>query len=174
MQGFDWGTFGTIIASLLGGGVIGAIAKTFGERHKVNAEATSTNIKSLLEIDQRMNERMAKLEERVANLEQENYKLKSDKLNLEKDKQISTLQNKINEYMKMLNNKNNIITKLQSEVEILRNKDSKKNNPKKKSKGLDNIGATCDMNATLQCLSNTKKLREYFETKYKFVTKFIF
>lgn len=85
MQGFDWGTFGTIIASLLGGGVVGVIAKTFGERRKVNAEATNTNIKSLLEIDQRMNERMAKLEERVAHLEQENYKLKSDKLNLEKE-----------------------------------------------------------------------------------------
>ena len=99
------------------------------------------------------------------NIEKRDQKI-NNKLNLEKDKQISTLQNKINEYMKMLNNKNNIITKLQSEVEILRNKDSKKNNPKKKSKGLDNIGATCYMNATLQCLSNTKKLREYFETKY--------
>ena len=99
------------------------------------------------------------------NIEKRDQKI-NNKLNLEKDKQISTLQNKINEYMKMLNNKNNIITKLQSEVEILRNKDSKKNNSKKKSKGLDNIGATCYMNATLQCLSNTKKLREYFETKY--------
>ena len=28
--------------------------------------------------------------------------------------------------------------------------------------GLNNIGATCYMNATLQCLSNTKKLSEYF------------
>ena len=28
--------------------------------------------------------------------------------------------------------------------------------------GLNNIGATCYMNATLQCLSNTKKLTEYF------------
>ena len=99
------------------------------------------------------------------NIEKRDQKI-NNKLNSEKDKQIISLQNKINEYMKMLNNKNNIITKLQSEVEILRNKDSKKNNPKKKSKGLDNIGATCYMNATLQCLSNTKKLREYFETKY--------
>ena len=99
------------------------------------------------------------------NIEKRDQKI-NNKLNSEKDKQITSLQNKINEYMKMLNNKNNIITKLQSEVEILRNKDSKKNNSKKKSKGLDNIGATCYMNATLQCLSNTKKLREYFETKY--------
>lgn len=85
MQGFDWGTLATIAASLLGGGVVGVIVKTLGERRKINAEATNTNIKSLLEIDQRMNERMAKLEERVAHLEQENYKLKSDKLLLEKE-----------------------------------------------------------------------------------------
>ena len=75
----------TIIVSLFGGGVIGVVIKALTEKKKITAEATNTNIKSLLEIDQRMNERMAKLEERVANLEQENYKLKSDKLNLEKE-----------------------------------------------------------------------------------------
>ena len=85
MQQIDMTTLVTIIGSLFGGGVIGVIIKAFMERKKVNAEATNTNIKSLLEIDQRMNERMAKLEERVANLEQENYKLKSDKLTLEKE-----------------------------------------------------------------------------------------
>ena len=85
MQNIDTMTLVTILGSLFGGGVIGVIIKAFMERKKVNAEATNTNIKSLLEIDQRMNERMAKLEERVANLEQENYKLKSDKLALEKE-----------------------------------------------------------------------------------------
>ena len=34
--------------------------------------------------------------------------------------------------------------------------------------GLDNIGATCYMNATLQSLSNTDKLTEYFFTKFKY------
>ena len=111
MQGFDWGTLGTIIASLLGGGVVGVIAKTFGERRKVNAEATNTNIKSLLEIDQRMNERMAKLEERVANLEQENYKLKSEKLSLEKE------IHKLKTTIKVLEEEN---TKLQEENISLR------------------------------------------------------
>ena len=48
------------------------------------------------------------------------------------------------------NNKNNLI---ESKKTILR--------------GLNNIGATCYMNATLQCLSNTKKLTEYFLNKYK-------
>ena len=31
--------------------------------------------------------------------------------------------------------------------------------------GLNNIGATCYMNATLQCLSNSKKLTEYLLKK---------
>ena len=34
--------------------------------------------------------------------------------------------------------------------------------------GLNNIGATCYMNATLQAFSNTEKLTEYFLTKYQF------
>ena len=33
--------------------------------------------------------------------------------------------------------------------------------------GLNNIGATCYMNATLECLSNTKELTEYFLKTYK-------
>jgi septal ring factor EnvC (AmiA/AmiB activator) len=74
-----------VLCALFGGGAIGVIVKALTERKKLNADATNTNIKSLLEIDQRMNERMAKLEERVANLEQENYKLKSEKLSLEKE-----------------------------------------------------------------------------------------
>ena len=85
MSGMDITNILTVIAALFGGGVVGVIIKAFTEKKKLNAEANNTNIKSLLEIDQRMNERMAKLEERVANLEQENYKLKSDKLALEKE-----------------------------------------------------------------------------------------
>jgi hypothetical protein len=73
-----------IIIALFGGGVLGVIGQAFIERRKTNAEADSTSIKSILEIDQRMNERMAKLEERVANLEQENYILHTEKLELEK------------------------------------------------------------------------------------------
>ena len=84
-QGVDIASIISIVVALFGGGVIGVVIKALTEKKKINAEATNTNIKSLLEIDQRMNERMAKLEERVANLEQENYKLKSEKLSLEKE-----------------------------------------------------------------------------------------
>ena len=85
MQGIDISNLITVIVALFGGGVVGVVIKALTEKRKINAEANNTNIKSLLEIDQRMNERIAKLEERVANLEQANYKLKSDKLMLEKE-----------------------------------------------------------------------------------------
>jgi predicted RNase H-like nuclease (RuvC/YqgF family) len=118
MQSIDIMTLVTILGSLFGGGVIGVIIKAFMERKKVNAEATNTNIKSLLEIDQRMNERMTKLEERVANLEQENYKLKSDKLVLEKETQrLKTLLTELEAEKKELYNEN---CSLKLEIEVLK------------------------------------------------------
>lgn len=110
MHNIDVMTLVTILGSLFGGGVIGVIIKAFMERKKVNAEANNTNIKSLLEIDQRMNERMAKLEERVANLEQENYKLKSDKLALEKEThRLQALITHLKEENKELQEENDIL-----------------------------------------------------------------
>lgn len=85
MPGIDVGSVITVVVALFGGGVVGVVIKALTEKRKINAEANNTNIKSILEIDQRMNERMTKLEARVANLEQENYKLKSEKLALEKE-----------------------------------------------------------------------------------------
>ena len=85
MLGVDIGSIVTVIAALFGGGGVGVVIKALTEKRKINAETNNTNIKSILEIDQRMNERMTKLEARVANLEQENYKLKSEKLALEKE-----------------------------------------------------------------------------------------
>ena len=36
-------------------------------------------------------------------------------------------------------------------------------------RGLGNIGATCYMNATLQCLSNTEKLTNYFLQEFFYI-----
>ena len=84
MPNFDGANITAILVALFGGGVVGVIIRALVEKRKINAEANNTNIRSLLDIDQRMNERMAKLEERVANLERENYELKTEKLDLEK------------------------------------------------------------------------------------------
>lgn len=80
----------TIIVALFGGGAIGTIIASLIGKKKTDAEAENTNIKSILEIDERMNSRLVKLEERVAHLEEENYKLKKD--NLEKDMEITNLK----------------------------------------------------------------------------------
>lgn len=119
MSGIDITNLITVIVALFGGGVVGVVIKAFTEKKKLNAEANNTNIKSLLEIDQRMNERMAKLEERVANLEQENYKLKSDKLALEKEThRLATLVTDLEKENKELHEEND---KLKLELETLKN-----------------------------------------------------
>lgn len=118
MPSVDVGDIITVIVALFGGGVIGVIIKALTEKKKISAEATNTNIKSLLEIDQRMNERMAKLEERVANLEQENYKLKSEKLSLEKEThKLKTTISALEEENKILHEVN---TSLKAELETLK------------------------------------------------------
>ena len=69
------------------------------------------------------------------------------------------LKDKIRQKDYELNNAKNNVEKLKKENEELKN-------PKTIVIGLNNIGATCYMNATLQCLSNTKELTNYFLTKY--------
>lgn len=120
MQGVDITNIVTVVVALFGGGVVGVVIKALTEKRKINAEANNTNIKSILEIDQRMNERMAKLETRVANLEQENYKLKSEKLELEKEThKLETIISNLEEENKELHEEN---TKLRSELENLKDK----------------------------------------------------
>lgn len=125
MQGIDIANVVTVIVALFGGGVVGVVIKALTEKRKINAEATNTNIKSLLEIDQRMNERMANLEERVANLEQENYKLKSEKLTLEKEThKLQVNITKLEEENKELRKENKA---LRAELEAFENKEKEVN-----------------------------------------------
>ena len=71
-----------IVAAFGGGAGIAGIITAILSKKKTDAEAENTNIKSILEIDARLNERMSKLEERVARLEEENLKLKEENLKL--------------------------------------------------------------------------------------------
>ena len=119
MSGVDVTNIITVVVALFGGGVVGVVIKALTEKKKLNAEANNTNIKSLLEIDQRMNERMAKLEERVANLEQENYKLKSDKLALEKEtNRLQNIVTHLEEENKELHEENCSLKSKLNEIEI--------------------------------------------------------
>ena len=94
--------------------------------------------------------------------------------NVQLQNQVNQLSTQINKNQELnntifaINNKNaqlnQEILKLTSEIKYLKSLNS--NEPI--LVGLDNIGATCYMNATLQSLSNTPKLTEYFLKKEQF------
>lgn len=71
-----------IIGALIGSGGIAAIITAWATKKKNKADAEATNIKSILEIDARLNERISSLEEKVAFLEKENFELKQKELRL--------------------------------------------------------------------------------------------
>jgi len=83
----------------------------------------------------------------------------------EKYKKDKKFQNQNDDIFKYESEKN----KLKKELEELKQKYSLLiMNKEPILVGLDNIGATCYMNATLQCLSNTTKLTEYFLKIFKY------
>ena len=118
------------------------------------------------------------LSEREANI------TKSEKSFKEKEQEFSKKNQELIEYQKKFNEEKLIQEKNFKQKEVILNQfkisldQEKKDFEDKKKKeelsklpnlvGLQNIGATCYMNATLQALSNTKSLTDFFLTKYKF------
>ena len=91
-------------------------------------------------------------------------KLSEDKKEFEKEKK--DFYNQIKEREKQLKEREEKL--LEKDKKIEKNKECYiPPNSQPILIGLNNIGATCYMNATLQCLSNTKKLTEYFLKVYK-------
>ena len=83
---------------------------------------------------------------------------------IQQNEEIEKLQKEIINLKQTISQKENIINEQRNKIGELQQ--INQNSKILKSKGLNNIGATCYMNATLQCLSNTKKLRDYFLNKY--------
>ena len=103
---------------------------------------------------------LLKTKQKIFEQEKEQYEIKINELVL-KEKSIKNKENQLNiRENKIIQKENELIQREKNISEI-----------EKKYKivliGLNNIGATCYMNATLQCLSNTKKLTEYFLNTYK-------
>ena len=83
----------TVILAALGSGGIATLITAWASRKKTNAEAGATNIKSILEIDARLNERISKLEERVGKLEEENLQLRQNELLLRHENEMYKEEN---------------------------------------------------------------------------------
>ena len=92
------------------------------------------------------NEQAKILKENLLNLKQKEESLRDQELKLKNDINKLEIEKKYFEKEKELFE----LSKLPNEV------------------GLQNIGATCYMNATLQALSNTNKFTQYFLNKYKY------
>ena len=120
------------------------------------------------EFENKLNEEKEKLEKANENkLNEEKKNLQKEfenKLNEEKKNLHKEFENKLKEQEKIYNDK--------LEIELKRNKEKiiELDNSTILI-GLNNIGATCYMNATLQALSNTKDFTKYFLNDYNYNPK---
>ena len=97
--------------------------------------------------------------------------LKSDEDLKSKNKEMKEKEIQFQNNIEVLQNKNEKIIEKYNLLEKENKKLYEENALLKKIPilvGLNNIGATCYMNATLQCLSNTDELTKYFLNKFKF------
>ena len=122
------------------------------KENKLNDEINKT----LSNLDEK--EKKLKKAEEDLKLKIINQKAAEDKLNEEKRKNDKEKDN--------INREKDAI-RLEKE-NILKEKENIKKEKSPILVGLDNIGASCYMNATLQSLSNTDKLTDYFFTKFNY------
>ena len=154
------------------------------------SEAKEKNTKLVLDIDKlKKNEQMknkffVESNEKVSKNKiklNENDKNKFDKTNKlslvqleQKENEIKNKEEQLNKKEKKLKDKETELNEKENKIKLkefeLIQRENYIKEIEKKSKvvliGLNNIGATCYMNATLQCLSNSKQLTEYFLNNY--------
>ena len=146
--------------------------KEFIKKNKdVNNQAIESQKKlnSIIEKEKEVNKKISFLEDKENLIDKETKEIEVKKKQFEKE----------NEKYKEIIQKNNELSQKNEELEKeIKKKTEKLNEIEKKMKkleekiqilpdkpiliGLNNIGATCFMNSTLQCLSQTKELTMYF------------
>ena len=156
-------------------------AKEFEEKSKefeAKKKELDKNLKdSRNSKNQELNKKMKEFEEKEKNLIKKENELteKENKIKLiESKRKLSESQIKQKyeifelEKKKFKEEKEKINSQLIEREKVIKLKEDELLESKKPILiGLNNIGATCYMNATLQCLSNTNKLTEYFLNIYK-------
>ena len=107
--------------------------------------------------------RIKKIEEREKQLENQKkeFQIQVEISNKKLEKEKSDFENYKNEEI-------NQLQKQKEDFEKYKKEQLKKNDNSPILIGLNNIGATCYMNSTLQALSNTNDLTEYFLNQYKY------
>ena len=146
--------------------------------------------KNLLQKENELKKKEKELNIKINNInnKEKDLTLKENKL-IQKENEIKNKEKEIESKKNILilkenepkNKSNNLISKennlKQKEIQLINKQNELIERERKliilekKNKvvliGLNNIGATCYMNATLQCLSNTKTLTEYFLNNYR-------
>ena len=153
------------------------LSKTLNHNEKEKLKGEINELKKLLKSKEII---IMQKDNDIKELRKAFIKSEQEKINL-KNKENENFTNFNNILMKKKAKYNNKISELQSEIEKYKNKKKNKLEELKRVNslqimekeqpilvGLNNIGATCYMNATLQCLSNTTKLREYFLKMFKY------
>ena len=153
--------------------------------YKNQIEEYKNKEKQILKKEKEINCKINFLEDKENLIEKENNAIKIEREKLQKEKEENNKLKKENEELiiknkeleKEINEKQKLYNKILSNIkESSEDNNSNKQNQKNinyidKIKeignfvpliGLNNIGATCFMNATLQCLSQTKSLTNYF------------
>ena len=159
--------------------------KKNNKKHKENeSKIIMTKNKEEAKKNKKGKKKLTRYKKKLLELEEKEKEMKKREENIKlleevQEKEANKISKKKKEYFNKKNkfdtDKNNRESKLISlEYSLMQKEKELKElenqlNPKIEPilRGLNNIGATCYMNASLQCLSNTKELTEYFLNKYK-------
>ena len=127
--------------------------------------------KDILNKANTIKEKDGQIEKLKKELEEKDKELMEIKNIIEnKDNEINNNENKDNEINNNIVEKNLELIKREETLNLLEKQLKDWENNLKEDPiliGLNNIGATCYMNASLQCFSNSKKLTEYFLKHYQ-------
>ena len=125
-------------------------------KYKQKLEELEEKMKTLLKKEKNIINEEKKQKEKTNNFNIERDKFENEKKNFDKEKK---------EKLVLFEKKEKELNKKETNLKLEENIYFPKNKPI--LIGLNNIGATCYMNASLQCLSNTKELTEFFLNNYK-------